>query len=114
MDNDHGSTYVIIIGAFFAAFVSLVWVLQEEIKKRPTATQIFGRMGTAFAVGFLVGSIVGRFYPEWGDNILWGVCGAAGFFGQRVFVAGAVWVEKKIGVDLLAKNRNGNGNGGSK
>ena len=99
---DKIGTTIIVIGSAFAALVSLFRMMQERSAARPTALQIVGRMGTAFAVGYLVGAGLNE-WTDWSANLRWGICGFAGFFGDSVFYALAVWVENKYRVNLLVK-----------
>lgn len=91
----------VIIGACFAAFTALMRILSMSHKARPGVGQIFGRVGISWCAGWLVASALRHWLPGVPEDLLWGVAGAAGFFGDTVYLALGVMVDKKWGTSLM-------------
>lgn len=102
MENSD-SFFGLLVGAMFAAFTALMRILSMPPKGRPGFFQTLGRVGISFAAGWLVGSALRHFYPGLPDDLLWGFTGAAGFFGDTVYLSLGSWLDSRYGTAFVKK-----------
>lgn len=93
----------LLIGPAFAAFAALMRIMSLPPGKRPGVVQTLGRIGTGASAGWLVGAGVRHFLPSVPEDLIYGLAGAAGWFGEPIYSALGEYIDKRWGTSLSIK-----------